>query len=121
MLTCCCEIAVAMVSPWNSSFHGDLVSMVLCGLLHGLYIVAFTLHLVIMLPVAVKFASADHCRDDCQVPRCSITLEQMFYCNFLFNVFIFISDSSECDVPGFVSSNPDISFAARLPRCNDCC
>lgn len=27
MLTCCYGIAVATASPWNSSFHGDLVSM----------------------------------------------------------------------------------------------
>lgn len=106
--------------------HGILVSMeisfpwLLCGLLHGPRVVAFTLHLVIMLPMAVKFALADHCHNDCQVPRRSIALEQMFYCNFLFNVFIFNSDSSECDVPGFVS-NPDISFTAHLPRCNNCC
>src|SRR6218665_3262394 len=92
---------------WKARLHGKLVSMVssfsrlLCGWLCGSVIVAFMLHLVIMQPMSVKFFSWLFAIFMIAklLSRRFIRLEQMFYCSFLFNVFIFLSDSSECDVP----------------------
>src|SRR6218665_2863441 len=82
---------------WKARLHGKLVSMVssfsrlLCGWLCGSVIVAFMLHLVIMQPMSVKFFSWLFAIFMIAklLSRRFIRLEQMFYCNFLFNVFIF--------------------------------